>query len=249
VAGLPAVAVDQSAVVVRGNFNPAIFSWNWLLDQDLVSAAQEDTFSTELITADVTIFINGSVRCQVTRDTFQVETSDIGEIERLRDFTVGVFRKLAHTPVSALGINRSVHIPVDSMEIFHAIGDAILPKNFWSSFLRSPGMRTSIVLGLRPDTYAGYVQVGVEPSYTVPRAVYISHNDHFGLKIGAEISGRDDPLFLTQHQAVEPSAKNVEIALNILAEEWNQSIARAHDAIERVWLMANQSSPQGQERD
>jgi hypothetical protein len=227
------IGLESVAVVIKGLFNAAIFSPQWFRDQNLVGSAEMATQQIDLITRDIALFRMGWLSCQVNPEGLQLSTSEPEEFERLRDAAIGVLRILAHTPISALGINRDVHLSVDSEEQWHKIGDVLTPKTIWEDSLSSPGMKNVTIWGARPDEYAGRVQVQVEPSARISLAVFVGHNDHFTLTLaGSRTELRPLTLDLTK-QDVEATSEKIPVALKILTEQWANSLSRA----DRVAIM------------
>ncbi len=237
---LPELMVDGVDIVVRGRFNPAIFSPAWLLNQGIIGATEYEAAEVLLITRDVAAFSTGWLRCQVTPDALQLSTLEVDEFERARDAADSVLLALPHTPVSALGINRAVHFVVDTFEKYHDLGDAIVPKKMWEDVLLAPGTRSVILWGVRPDQYAGRVQVQVEPSFQVPAAVFVSVNDHYELRYAQD--DRDPRsreaawqiAWQTTDQALEAEVDKLRVALEVLRESWIPSLLRSDEVIERV---------------
>ena len=220
------VALESVTVVLKGSFNPAIFSPAWLRLQDLIGDKELEAQEVEVITKDLSVFKAGWLGCQVSDEALQLSTVEPEEYERLRDAAVGILRVLMHTPIAAMGINHEVHFTVDSIEQWHAIGDALVPKEPWQEVLHLPGMRNLVIWGARPDGYGGYLQVQVEPSVRFPQAVYVLTNDHFSLTVADEKPSRDRAWVLSREQ-VEPASEKIDMAQKLLLEEWTASLKRA----------------------
>ncbi|MHA3703749.1 hypothetical protein ACXR2U_16355 [Jatrophihabitans sp. YIM 134969] len=229
---LPPIEMDLTSVVVRGIFNPAIVAPGWLTAQELVSPKED--VQVEVISPEVSVLKTDWFRLQVTRDGLQVETERVEERERARDIVLGILQTLPHTPLVAIGINRAAHAQLPSAEKYHAAGDAIMPKAFWESFLTAPGLRSSTIWSVRPDTYVGRLSETVEPSQAVKFGLYIAHNDHYVLqKYDEPVSGRDDPRFFAE-VALEPKPENFPLAIEILRDDWTNAMARADVLVARV---------------
>ena len=233
--GTPVVVVDGCAVVVRGHFNPAIISPAWLLHVELISGKQYGDTETTIVSEDITMFRTGWAQVQASREFFQVSTSDAAEFERLRDLASGVLAVLKHTPVSALGINRHAHLEVESRSAWHAVGDLLSPKSIWEGVLNLPGTQSVTMLGVRPDLYAGRVQVQVEPSSRLEQGIYVAHNDHYSLTrverqpSSREEFGAEDPPDLSTNSS------KISTAQEILSDSWSSAMDRSRAVVERVW--------------
>lgn len=221
--------IDGVSVVVRGHFNPAIFSPAWLLGQELVGPSEYKQASVDIVSRDLASFSMDWLTCQVTPEAMQVATTVPEEFERTRDVAAGVLRALSHTPIAAIGLNREVHSIVRSADAWHRIGDRLAPKELWDDVLTLPGMRSLLIESARSDEFAGRVYVKVEPSMRMPQAVYISHNDHYVLaRVDSQPTSREQPWEVDTETSLEPSAKKLDLALEVLAgTRWSDSMSRA----------------------
>lgn len=232
-----AVTSDSIVIVVRGQFNAAIFSPAWLLHQRLIGASDYAKASVEIVTREFASFQTAWLRCQVTPDTFQVSTTEPEEFERVRDVAVGVLSTLAHTPVAALGINREFHFSARDKDQYHAIGDQLVPKEMWKSIISLPMTRNVVVWGTRTDGLGGRIQITVEPSMRFPGHIFVSHNDHFNLQtVEQSPTNRDEAWSIEAEQGalVEPSATNIPIVTEILGSQWISSIERSNDVLQLI---------------
>jgi hypothetical protein len=228
------VALDAVSVVVKGQFNAAIFSPAWMLHENIIGTPEYAKAQVEIVTRDFASFSADWLQCQVTPDTFQVSTTEPDEFERVRDVAVGVLTTLSHTPVAAVGINRDRHFASRNRDQYHAIGDELVPKEFWESLLRLPVTRSVVIWGERPDKYGGRVQIQVEPSFRFLGHVALAHNDHFDLQIvEKQATTRDEAwtMSLESPSQVEASAGNIPIVTEILTSEWVASMNRSDDVM------------------
>jgi hypothetical protein len=132
-----------------------------------------------------------------------------------------------------MGINRSAHFKVDTLERWHGIGDSLVPKAFWEDFLELPGTRTLTLWAVRPDKWAGRIQVTVEPSTQVELGIYLAHNDHYDLAdVESQPSNRE--AVASPVGEVAPRADRIPIALDILRDDFQASIARSDELIRRI---------------
>ena len=223
-------------VVVRGQFNPAIFSPLWLRHQDLIGSAEYEAAEIGVVTREFTSFEAGWLNCQVSLDSFSLSTTDLDETERLRDAVAGTLRTLSHTPIGALGINVETHLRLPDVASWHRVGDVLAPKEVWSASLRLPGMRSVSIMDVRPDLYQGAVNVTVEPSVKVAHGIFVSCNDHYEL-VRAErlVESRSD---VVTPQPLQSSADKIPIALEILNTGWADSLARADAVLQNIWRVS-----------
>jgi hypothetical protein len=227
----PDVRFEGVSVVLRGSFNPAILSPGWLLAQSLVSEQEHDASEPEAIVPNLSVFTVAAMRFQVTTDVLTVETENQREFERTADMVTSILTVLPHTPVNMLGINHFFHAALPSPDSWHRLGDKLAPKEYWSSVLTLPGTRGVSLQGVRPDRFAGTVNVDVHPSVRVAQGIFVSQNDHFMLReVDHQPTSRTDfldPRFLEATMPLPPSADLVGMAKSVLAECWSPSFERA----------------------
>lgn len=228
----PNVALEGAAVVVKGSFNPAILSPNWLHQLQLISSVELDHQDVDIISRDITAFSAGWAAVRATPDHLQLSTSDVAEFERVRDLAIGILRSLPHTPISGLGINRDFHFRVESQARWHAIGDALAPKDIWKSVLHQSGMQDVTLIGQRDDNQRGRIQVSVQPSARSPQAVFVGVNNHFDLvaQNPSDLPTRDAAWSLEPESAAETSEK-IPRAISVLTDMWTASMQKAEDLL------------------
>jgi hypothetical protein len=233
---LPELTISGVSVVVRGAFNPAIFSPSWLLHTELIGETEYDAAKVEIVSPGLTIIQADWLRLQATNDSFIVSTVDPTEFGRTRDAAIGILQTLQSIPISVMGINREVHFKARTEQQWHAIGDALAPKSLWENAMAAPGLLDLSIVGYRNDAQAGRVQVQVQPSGRIKQGVFVSHNDHYDLEkleSPQEHPERDSAIEAIQ-QAPEQDIAKVFIAIEILNDEWENSMGRAEALIERI---------------
>ena len=199
--------------VLRGNFNPVIFSPVWFAYERLIRKEEAEKAETQIIHPDVVTFNLDWVQLQVTRDIFSVQTMKEHYEEVLRDLVFGTFKLLKHTPLKSMGINRLEHFRIDTVEKWHEIGHTLAPKKIWNDLLENPGLNSmSITEGKRRDGLKGRIRVQVEPSTKVQPGILILVNDHF------EVDDPDKTLGANE-------------IINILENNWDKSLERSNNII------------------
>jgi hypothetical protein len=232
----PQIAADSLSIVVSGIFRPLPLSPRSLFEHGLIGQADYDAREVELLVPnEVITFKVGAFQVHCQPDRLQVTTADEGEFERLRDLMAGILRSLADTKVSQLGINRNVHFFASDNESWNAIGDSLVNNDVWGDALPLPGMRAAVFWGSRTDKFAGRVQVQVEPSVLYPNAVYVAYNDHYELtRVDSQPASREElqrnPLPLNP----DPLAEKRSVAVEVLANNWRESMQRFSDVLERI---------------
>lgn len=222
--------------MIKGLFNAAIFSPAWMLAQGLIGTTEYADAEVELITREFASFTAGWLTCQVTPDALQLATAEPEEFERVRDAALGILSSLPHTPVAALGINREVHFATRDLDHYNAIGDELVPKNFWEPLIDLAVTRNVIVWGQRADKYGGRVQIKVEPSFRFLRHVFVSHNDHFDLRVVESLPTTREERFDydLEHIREEPSAHKIGVVKDILRTEWKSCMTRSMEVVNKI---------------
>lgn len=180
-----------ASIVVTGNFNPVIFTPDWLRLHKLIGEGDADfTSTTGLvgITPQLTQFSTEWFELQVLRTRF-VLVAKGGVTLAVRDLAAGIFSLLSHTPVSAVGLNFTSQYRVPAVEDWHLIGDTLAPKEIWHDVLSDKSINIGvenlqlvIQHGLRTDLQKvqdNLVRVIFRPSVEIPHGVYIEINHHF----------------------------------------------------------------------
>jgi hypothetical protein len=234
----PDLARDGVSIIVRGAFNPSIISPAWLVGEDLISREEFMDTSPQLITPDIAV-INGSFfDLQVTREAMQLAGPDPSAFEAVRDLAVGILRTLRHTPVSVMGVNRSLHIPFDDMTAYYRLGDVLAPKTYWSADLAFAGLQNLTVQGARADrSRGGRVVVTVQPSNVVVPGVFLLHNDHYTLSGPPVLTSRDD--LRVDPSENEATPEKTSVAVDILQQDWKASMDRAISVVQHIWQARN----------
>ncbi len=205
----------EASIVLLGSFNPKIFQPLWLGAQGLIRKEEAEAAEIGLIHRDVAAFKLDWADVQAVRERFQIRPVKDGHDQEIRDLVVGIFRLLAHTPLYALGINKTAHLPMESEEAWHALGHRLAPKDIWNEILEKPGMQSLSIQGKRPDGLNGFVHVTIQPSMIRQPGIFASVNDHFDV------------------QDKEKSAGTGEI-VGILDKMWLSSYERSEKILEKI---------------
>jgi hypothetical protein len=207
----------SDSIVVLGSFNPSIFQPAWFSAQHLITSGEAEGANIQVIHSEIAAFNTEYWNLQCTTDRFAVGSDRAPAPEIIRDLVVGIFTLLVHTPVRAVGLNRTEHWEMEDEHSWDSFGDRLVPRNNWNSFLTNPGMRSLTVEGQRPDDYEGYIWVKVEPSTQVGHGVFIDVNDHYVVP-STENKGT---------QTMDGADKLVEL----ISAEWANSRDRAQEII------------------
>lgn len=208
------------SIVLLGQFNPSIFHPIWFGAENLLRKEEVDAAKIDLVHPDITKFTLDWLTVEVLRERFVIQTMQETYDEALRDLALGTFSVLRHTPITKMGINRSVHFLIESEEKWHAAGDKLAPKVLWTGILEKPGMRSlTMEESSRKDGLKGCVRVRIEPSATIQPGLFIEVNDHMEFSDPKKGVGSEE-------------------MLDILKSTWKDSIIRAEDIIYTLYERA-----------
>lgn len=213
---MPNILPEQKvfAIVLTGEFNPAIFHPAWLAQNELVAVEEAETAEDLICSNDVSTFVLDDAHFQVERHRFGLTTKDESKAPWIRDLAVGVFTLLEHTPLLALGLNLDIRYSLGSEESWHAVGDKLAPKPCWEGIIEDPGMLSVAVRGNRAGSAADRVDVRVQPVASPAYGVFVGINQHYDLKTESRESVFD---------------RN-QVAINILNNEWKPFLSYAGTA-------------------
>lgn len=207
---------DQSvfAVVILGDFNPAIFHPLWYAQNELIPKEEVGDASDVLTSDQVSTFLHNDVHFQVERHRFGLTTKDPSRAPYLRDLAVGTFTLLEHSPLSAIGLNRDMRFSMPTPDAWNEVGHCLAPKEPWMGILESPGMRVVAMEGKRADCDADHVSIRVQPASGLENGVFVAVNQHYNLKTSDRVSISD---------------RNAE-AIRILNRDWHPFCGFAEQA-------------------
>lgn len=181
-------------LVLIGKFNPAIFSPAWFAKVGIISDNELEiaVLDKPITHPEIAQFtVNRRFRIEVQPTRFQM-VSTLAPFISIADDVRSLFtRFLPHTPVSALGINFSMHFRLDTAEQRLKLGRALAPSEPWgglgrrlqASTISNPSGVASLVLQESLESESRFRRVEVQPSRSFDRlrSVFIAYNDHFGI--------------------------------------------------------------------
>lgn len=205
------------SIVLRGTFNPIIFSPVWFSSEKLIRREEAEKAVIRLVHSDLVTFNLDWLKLEVTRDRFFAETIKEPYEEILRDLVSGTFKLLRHTPLKQMGINRTKHFKINSVEKWHEIGHTLAPKNIWNDILDNPGLTSiSISEATRRDGLKGQITVTLEPSRIVDPGIFISINDHFEVQNSKTTLGADEIIDILEKSWEDSSTRSKDIVSELL---------------------------------
>ena len=194
--------ISGVSVVLRGNFNPAIFTPAWFALHNLLPRSVAENAKLEVTHEQISVFSTDWLRLEVQVRQFSAETLQAPYV-RLRDLVTCLFGEhLYHTPIEALGINRRVHFQVDTPTERDRIGRTLVPVEPWGTWRRDlgesgeqGGMTSVTMTQVNPKGRApgGQINAKVEPSNRIGQGrtgIFIEVNDHFTLEDTSSVTGK-----------------------------------------------------------
>lgn len=216
-----------SQINILGNFNPPVISPNWLRSNELIGQ-DDEKYAMEskslAITPDISRFETEWFWIQVINTQFILNSK--GPVTpTIMDLAIGIFTLLAHTPLTAIGLNSFGHFKMSSVDEFHKVGDVLAPKNIWKSFYpESDGntvglqeMSIEICPWKREEarTNAPVRRVSIGISNKVPLGVQFTFNHHFPI-------------------SSETKRPTTDIAIEIIRTNWSSSMSEAQSLFTHV---------------
>jgi hypothetical protein len=187
--------------------NPWIFQPEWLREHKIIGQTEAEASKNapnQIIHNHVTALNFNALKLVVDVNRFAVTCLE-EPLVRAKDFAVGCFRLLSHTPVGMLGLNREVVFRASTYDAYHRLGDRLGPKAPWAVLLghtdsteRSGGLQSiTMERSRRPEGLPGYIRVTVEALRAGHPDVKVAVNDHFAL--GESGTGADICRLIDEH--------------------------------------------------
>lgn len=187
--------IFASAVVAVGDFNPAIFSPDWLERNGLIgkddadNAREKNSNKSLLISHQVAAFETEWFALQVLENQFSLTSKDALS-PALRDLATGIFQMVPHTPIIAVGLNFMGHFKLPNEDTYHKVGDVLAPKDIWQSLypdlshgLADLTVRIQYAGRGEPITKKDERRITVQPSNKLKFGVYLAYNDHHDVTV------------------------------------------------------------------
>jgi hypothetical protein len=165
-------------IVFIGDFNPSIIQPYWLRSKELIKEEEAESASVNVIHNELVQFvISDWAIFQITRNRFELTTTQQAYFEPLKDLATSIFRILKETPLKSVGINHIRHYTVSEKE-YRVLGDKLSPVANWQSVMKLP--RLSSVEIVEQGESADKIIVRVQPSDTLkaPFSFMIYINQH-----------------------------------------------------------------------
>jgi hypothetical protein len=224
--------IFTSSIVAVGDFNPAIFSPDWLERNKLIGegdaafARDRSTGRPLIVTHQVSNFETEWFSLQVLENQFTLTSKGVLS-PAFKDLAAGVFQLVSHTPVVAVGLNFVGHFKLASADEYHRIGDVLAPKGIWDTLY--PGEVAGLeqlTVRFQRGTRDNLVQTKDEKRITLQSVRNI--------KYGASLS-------INNHHNVTDSAENLspaERVSNIIDSQWEAAWRDAVRVFDQLISMA-----------
>jgi hypothetical protein len=228
--------VSDITIVLRGAFNPSIFQPFWLVSNDILTQEQGDDAKINIIHPEATEFLIPDLfSLHVDLTTFTINRTEAPLIDA-SDLTVKIFSELLpHTPIGQVGINRSVHFSVGSLDERTRIGKLLAPTDPWGDWGtelsgvasrikldQSGGLRSLTMLQPQPsDRQFGHIQATLEPSILIGggrSGIFMLINDHYQI----ENPGKPE------------SAEEI---IGVLSSHFDDSVRRSESIIDQIMAL------------
>lgn len=187
-----------SVIIAIGDFNPAIFSADWLEANGLIGKADADEAragaqgTAYLVSHQVTAFETKWFALQVLGNQFSLTSKDALS-PAFRDLAVGIFQLVPHTPASAVGLNFVAHFKIASEEDYFRFGDTLAPKTIWNALYPNQAAGVASLTMLIEPMPRGEERktldekrISLQPSSKFKYGVMLSYNDHHNVTTATE---------------------------------------------------------------
>lgn len=211
------------SIVLIGDFNPVIIQPFWLESKKLIRETEAKKANVEVIHSDISKFDLDWVSFQITKDRFELRTSQEPYFEPLRDLIISIFEILKETPIRALGINHISNYALRDEKQYWSFGNSLSPLNMWDGILKDARLlELQIVEITRMDGLDGNFKVRItpaDPELSIPYGIAFNINDHY--VIPPDSSGRNNEM------------------VTLLGKNWDYSFERNNLLIEQIWKKIN----------
>ena len=227
---------DSLTIVLRGDFNPMIFSQHWFLHHKLIEMEECDAAKVKIIHQQVADIEFSWFNFTIQDDTFAIATQEKPFI-RLCDLVASIFGTfLTHTPIRAIGLNRGVHYNSERIAARIALGRKLAPLYPWGKWgdevanaaLENTGGLQSLTMRqpLNDDRRRGFVQVKIEPSIRIPNntGIFVEINDHYEVSKSEEAIGSAEKMTETLQKNFDKSMEKSEQIIDWLMQETKRGL-------------------------
>ena len=208
-------------ITVLGDFNPKIFQPSWFALNELIGNKEAEDAEIKIIHPDVVAFKLEWLTLQVTRQQFQVNSTNEAFHDAVRDLVVGTFKILYHTPLKMVGINNQIHYSLTSEEEWKKFSNILTPPKFWTKVFKNPEMQDIAIRDKRKSGPIGYTHINIQKSIHLNNGIYFGINEHY------EVADQKTTVGSTE-------------IVKVIEENWKIAMDRATNVIESIWEDKNE---------
>jgi hypothetical protein len=206
----------QHAIVVVGQFNPAIVQPAWLISKGWIGETEGNNARNLIVHSEIARMDFDSFGVEVTQERFLLKATQEPFFPLLRDLAVNIFERLKETPIKAVGINSVMHYKFENQANRDEFAWFVHPRTTWQKVLNDPRIWKAEMVEKRMNGRTGHLRVGMEVSELLKdNGCKFTLNDHY------EIS-----------QSTHDSTKELVL---VLKEEWEKSIQRQKTLVTDLW--------------
>ncbi len=232
--------LENASIVLIGSFNPRIFQPAWFAHNEMIGNKEAEQpanliqFREQIVAFKVEMF-----ELNVEPNRFVITSLNDHPAEHIKDLVISCFGKcLPHTPITAIGINRSIHFDTGDFEIRDSVGSRLAPKSAWGDWgkeieksydepIDKRGGMSSITMlqqNVHLDGCNVSVRAKVEPSYSIENntGIFVDVNNHFELR--------------SDEQSIQDGSS----AVGILETNWETSMSRATMIMDQIMALTEE---------
>lgn len=197
---------DHVSAVLIGSFNPSIFHPSWLALNNLISSEAFEAADLQVSHPDISRFDANfmSFDIQKTRISIRCEADKDGLVF---DMVMSIFGNLlTHSPVSRVGINRTVDLLCGTEQKRDELGKRMAPQSAWGSWGEEialgdgglhGGMQRLVMRQIpRHDGRKGHFQADLQPLSSSSDAIRLDFNSELVVDELEEVKGSEKAVLL-----------------------------------------------------
>lgn len=180
-------------IVAIGDFNPAIFTPDWLESQQLIGAQDAQGMREAenlVITRQVAVLETDSFLLKIDEGRFQAHSKGV-LTPALRDLAIGIFELVPHTPAKFLGQNFVTLFKFFDTDAYHLVGDVLAPKPIWQKLFPNDehaiglgSMTIQVQKGSRTSLKSKDMRnIIIHKGSGAGNSIQITYNDHHDLGV------------------------------------------------------------------
>ncbi len=193
--------ISQLVLVFIGDFNPVVVQPYWLASKGLIRETEGEQAVIELIHNDLARFKLDWAEFLVTKDRFELRTTQEPYFDVLKDLAIGIWKILSGTPIRSLGINHLRHYLLESKEQYYNLGNVLAPLKNWEGLFEEPRLLNIEIITSKYKE--GIKRIRIQPSdsetLSGKNAVMLNLNDHYQIAKNAALQGQNPSELLANH--------------------------------------------------